>query len=97
MSRSDKLAEIYEVHGEKLRYLIVGVCNTAVSYAMFLTLLAVVGPRRGILAGSSLHPYFAVPHGDMMLAGCFGCLRALARKRPEWRPSIEQALDRGAV
>lgn len=60
-------------------------------------LLAVVGPRRGLLAGSALHPYFAVPHGDMMLAGCFGCLRALARKRPDWRPSIEQALDRGAV
>jgi hypothetical protein len=31
----------------------------------------------------------------MMLAGCFGCLRALARKRSEWRSSIEQAL--GAV
>jgi len=60
-------------------------------------LLAVVGPRRGMLAGSALQPYFAVPHGDMMLAGCFGCLRALARKRPEWRSSIERALDRGMV
>ncbi len=60
-------------------------------------LLAVVGPRRGLLAGSALHPYFAVPHGDMMLAGCFGCLRALARKRPDWRPNIEQALDRAAI
>jgi uncharacterized protein (DUF1786 family) len=40
--------------------------------------LAVTGPRRGVLAGSRLAPYFAVPHGDMMLAGCFGLLRAAA-------------------
>jgi len=40
--------------------------------------LAVTGPRRGLLARSRLSPYFAVPHGDMMLAGCFGLLRAAA-------------------
>lgn len=40
--------------------------------------LAVTGPRRGRLTGSRLKPYFAVPHGDMMLAGCFGLLRAVA-------------------
>lgn len=40
--------------------------------------LCVTGPRRGLLAGSALHPYFATPHGDMMLAGCFGLLRAAA-------------------
>ena len=57
-------------------------------------LLAVVGPRRSLLAGSALRPYFAVPHGDMMLAGCFGLLRALARKRPDWAPAIETALNR---
>ena len=42
------------------------------------TFLAVTGPRRQLLAGSRLAPYFAVPHGDMMLAGCFGLLRAAA-------------------
>jgi uncharacterized protein (DUF1786 family) len=42
------------------------------------TFLAVTGPRRGMLAGSALAPYLAVPHGDMMLAGCFGLLRAAA-------------------
>jgi len=57
-------------------------------------LLAVVGPRRSLLAGSALQPYFAVPHGDVMLAGCFGLLRALARKRPDWAPAIETALNR---
>ncbi len=60
-------------------------------------LLAVVGPRRSLLAGSPLRPYFAVPHGDMMLAGCFGLLRALARKRPDWAPEIEGALARSSA
>jgi hypothetical protein len=40
--------------------------------------LAVTGPRRALLAESGLDPYLAVPHGDMMLAGCFGLLRAFA-------------------
>ncbi|MGE3267455.1 MAG: DUF1786 domain-containing protein [Chloroflexota bacterium] len=40
--------------------------------------LAITGPRRGLLSGSRLRPYLAVPHGDMMLAGCFGLLRAYA-------------------
>jgi uncharacterized protein (DUF1786 family) len=40
--------------------------------------VAVTGPRRALLARSRLAPYFAVPHGDMMLAGCFGLLRAAA-------------------
>ncbi len=40
--------------------------------------LAITGPRRGLLKGSRLRPYLAVPHGDMMLAGCFGLLRAYA-------------------
>ena len=40
--------------------------------------LAVTGPRRALLVDSGLAPYLAVPHGDMMLAGCFGLLRAYA-------------------
>ena len=54
--------------------------------------LAVTGPRRGLLNGSALDPYGAVPHGDMMLAGCFGLLRAVARKYPEYREAIEERL-----
>jgi hypothetical protein len=54
--------------------------------------LAVTGPRRGLLRGSHLSPYFAVPHGDMMLAGCYGLVRACAAKLPAWREEIEQAL-----
>jgi uncharacterized protein (DUF1786 family) len=44
--------------------------------------LAVTGPRRALLADSGLEPYLAVPHGDMMLAGCFGLLRAYAARDP---------------
>ncbi len=44
--------------------------------------LAVVGPRRSLLRGSIHQPYFAVPLGDMMIAGCFGLLRAYADRFP---------------
>jgi uncharacterized protein (DUF1786 family) len=56
--------------------------------------LAVIGPRRGLLQGSRLEPHFAVPHGDMMLAGCFGLLRALAVRLPQFGASIEEQLGR---
>jgi len=35
--------------------------------------------------------YMAVPHGDMMMAGCYGLLRAYAVHFPE---SAEQILSR---
>jgi uncharacterized protein (DUF1786 family) len=54
--------------------------------------LAVIGPRRGLLRGSALNPYFAVPHGDMMIAGCFGLVRAYADHAPEWKEEIERVL-----
>jgi uncharacterized protein (DUF1786 family) len=54
--------------------------------------LAVTGPRRAMLRGSALGPYFAVPHGDMMLAGCFGLLRAYAANYPAAADAIAAAL-----
>jgi uncharacterized protein (DUF1786 family) len=62
--------------------------------------LAVTGPQRGKLrnrrlrlrSGRSLRPYFAVPHGDMMISGCFGLVQAFAVKHPEHREEIEAAL-----
>jgi uncharacterized protein (DUF1786 family) len=65
--------------------------------------LAVTGPRRALLrgagdvrgqwAGDPLgRPYFAVPHGDMMLAGCFGLLRAYAANYPDSAEAIGRAL-----
>lgn len=58
--------------------------------------VAVVGPRRALLRDAGLPVYFAVPHGDQMLAGCFGLLRACADVEPGWREPIEAALDGGS-
>jgi uncharacterized protein (DUF1786 family) len=50
--------------------------------------VAVTGPQRAKLRGSALEPYFAVPHGDMMLSGCFGLVWAFAEKHPQQREEI---------
>lgn len=57
--------------------------------------IVVTGPRRGMLSGSRLRPYFAVPFGDMMLAGCFGLLSATADLVPEVTEPVRQALTGG--
>jgi uncharacterized protein (DUF1786 family) len=54
----------------------------------------VTGPRRNILFGSLFSPYFAVPHGDMMLAGCFGMVAAAADVFPDWGDEIRQGLNK---
>jgi len=56
-------------------------------------MLAVTGPQRGRLRGSRLRPYFASPHGDMMISGCFGLVRAFGTRYPAHREEIERALD----
>jgi hypothetical protein len=53
-----------------------------------LPFVAVTGPQRGKLRGSRLEPYFAVPHGDMMVSGCFGLLWAFAEKYPSFAGEI---------
>jgi uncharacterized protein (DUF1786 family) len=60
--------------------------------AVPLELVALVGPRRAMLADVALPVYAAVPHGDQMLAGCFGLLRACADIEPEWHQPISDAL-----
>lgn len=57
-----------------------------------LELVALTGPRRALLADAGLPVYAAVPHGDQMLAGCFGLLRACADIIPDWREPITAAL-----
>jgi uncharacterized protein (DUF1786 family) len=47
--------------------------------------LVVTGPRRALLADGGLPAEFAAPHGDMMLTGCFGLLRALLDRHPGLR------------
>jgi uncharacterized protein (DUF1786 family) len=54
--------------------------------------LAVTGPRRSLMRGSQRQPYFAVPYGDMMIAGCFGLLAGLAETYPEFAEPIRRSL-----
>ena len=56
------------------------------------TLTALTGPRRGLLNGSRLKAYLAVPHGDMMMAGCYGLLRAIGAHRPDLAGPITESL-----
>jgi len=62
--------------------------------------IVVTGPRRSMFNRQSkienrklLHPYFSVPFGDMMIAGCFGLLAATADVLPELRETIHASLN----
>jgi uncharacterized protein (DUF1786 family) len=54
--------------------------------------LAVTGPRRNLLRGSRFQVFFSTPFGDMMMAGCYGLIRAFADVSPRHAPAIERAL-----
>lgn len=54
--------------------------------------VAVTGPRRAMMYESRLITHMAVPFGDMMIAGCFGMLRATADLVPELADAILDAL-----
>lgn len=61
--------------------------------------VVVTGPRRSLFNRQSeienrksLRPYFAVPFGDMMIAGCFGLLAATAEIMPNLAESIYASL-----
>jgi uncharacterized protein (DUF1786 family) len=55
--------------------------------------VAVTGPRRSMARAAGLPAHYAVPHGDQMLAGCFGLVRACADVEPAWREQITTALN----
>jgi hypothetical protein len=62
--------------------------------------VVVTGPRRSMFALSqkereNLRPYFAVPFGDMMIAGCFGLLAATAEILPELAEPVLGSLRSG--
>jgi uncharacterized protein (DUF1786 family) len=82
-------AEVFDSKGHGVLYVAE---NGAASSDPFL---AVTGPQRGRLRGSSLQPYFAAPHGDMMISGCFGMIAAFAFRFPEYAEEIEAALSGG--
>lgn len=57
--------------------------------------VAVTGPRRNMMRNSRLQPYFAVPFGDMMIAGCFGLLSATGDLLPDVGDQIQASLKGG--
>ncbi len=57
-------------------------------------LIAATGPRRDVIAGSSLKPHLAAPHGDNMLVGCYGLVSVCALRIDTWREEIQRALAR---
>jgi uncharacterized protein (DUF1786 family) len=56
------------------------------------TVVSVLGPRREMLRRSGLVAHEAVPHGDMMLAGCYGLLRAYAEHDDAVREAVERRM-----
>ena len=59
--------------------------------------VVITGPRRSMFqpihpSTLKLHPYFAVPFGDMMIAGCFGLLAATAEVMPDLAETIHGSL-----
>jgi len=65
--------------------------------------VVVTGPRRAMFRtvhdgpSSTVHgrlrPYFAVPFGDMMIAGCFGLLAATAEVMPDLAEPIHRSMQ----
>jgi uncharacterized protein (DUF1786 family) len=55
--------------------------------------VVVTGPRRSLMRGSRLRPYFAVPFGDMMIAGCFGLLASVADLLPQFKEAVRASLQ----
>ena len=55
--------------------------------------VVITGPRRSMFASQpTLRPYFAVPFGDMMIAGCFGLLAAVAEILPNLAEAVYGSL-----
>lgn len=54
--------------------------------------VAATGPRQDIAAGSRLNLHRAVPHGDMMLTGCYGLVSGCGLRMDAWREEIGRAL-----
>jgi len=62
--------------------------------------VVVTGPRRSMFTNTQstnfLKPYFSVPFGDMMIAGCFGLLAATAEILPELADPVQKSLRGGS-
>jgi uncharacterized protein (DUF1786 family) len=60
--------------------------------------VVVTGPRRSMYADNpTLHPYYAAPFGDMMIAGCFGLLAATAEIMPDLAEAVSKSMNAAGV
>lgn len=57
--------------------------------------LAVTGPRQDTVKSTKLRFHPAVPHGDTMLTGCYGLVKAFGLRMESWREEIDRALTQG--
>ncbi len=80
-------ADVFEQHGHGALMYTDQPFDLPDDFGVFVT-----GPRRSLMAGSALKPYFPAPFGDMMLAGCFGLLAAVGQLLPDWQAEINRAL-----
>jgi len=97
-----RLSGLYEAHGEKVRFLVVGVCNTAVSYLLFLALLATLGTTLQALAASSSALMAQIGHGYYLVVQWVGwvlmvpvsttTMKYVAFRSPgRWLPQVGRA------
>jgi uncharacterized protein (DUF1786 family) len=84
--------DVFNSKGHGVYYAVDGQGTTPAGQPDNGIICAVTGPQRGKIRGSRLNPYFAVPHGDMMVSGCFGLLWAFAEKVPDTRDEILSSL-----
>ena len=58
--------------------------------------VVITGPRRSMFMNNpTLRPYYSVPFGDMMIAGCFGMLGAMGDVLPNLKNEIDASLQGG--
>jgi uncharacterized protein (DUF1786 family) len=87
LSGSLRHEEVFDSKGHGVFYAHDGAQDHAES-----PLIAVTGPQRARIRQTRLDTYFAAPHGDMMLSGAFGMLRAFAHRHPEHAEEINSVL-----
>lgn len=57
-----------------------------------LPFMAVTGPRQDLIEKTQTVLHRAVPHGDTMLTGCYGLVKACGLRIEAWREEIDRAL-----
>ena len=55
-------------------------------------LVVVTGPRQQLMTNSRHTVHISSPHGDTMMAGCYGLVSACGTRIAKWRQEIEKAL-----